>query len=134
MRSAVLASMALLLLCASSVAAADISGKWFAQVPGPNHLLLEPTFTFKVEGAKLAGTMTFPLGDQVFRLDITEGKVGGDDVSFVVASKIGNAETKWTFKGKVAGDKIEFTMEMQGGPGGGATPAEFEVTAKRVGS
>ena len=133
MRTAVFAFLALLLLCASTVAAADISGKWFAQVPGPHHLLLEPTFTFKVDGAKLTGTMTYPLGDQVYRLDISEGKVGGDDVSFVVASKVGNAETKWTFQGKVAGDKIEFTVELQGGPGG-ATPREFDVTAKRVGS
>ena len=133
MRTAVLTSMALLLLGVSTVAAADISGKWAAQVPGPNHLLLEPTFTFKVDGAKLTGTMTFPLGDQVFRLEITEGKVGGDDVSFVVVGKMGNAEIKWSFTGKVAGDKIEFTMEMQGGPGGSA-PGEYEVTAKRAGS
>ena len=133
MRTAVFAFLALLLLCASTVAAADISGKWFAQVPGPHHLLLEPTFTFKVDGAKLTGLMTYPLGDQVYRLEITEGKAGGDDVSFVVASKVGNAETKWTFQGKVAGDKIEFTMELQGGPGGDP-PAQFDVTAKRVGS
>ena len=133
MKIAVLASMALLLVCGSTVAAADISGKWLAQVPGPNHLLLEPTFTFKVDGAKLTGTMTYPLGDQVYRLDITEGKVGGDDVSFVVVGKIGNAETKWIFKGTAAGNRIEFAMEMQGGPGGG-TPAQFDVTAKRVGS
>ena len=133
MRTAVVTSMALLLLGASTVAAADISGKWLAQVPGPNHLLLEPTFTFKVDGAKLTGTMTYPLGDQVYRLDITEGKVGGDDVSFVVVGKIGNAETRWIFKGTVAGNKIEFAMEMQGGQGGG-TPAQFDVTAKRGGS
>ena len=133
MRTAVLTSMALLLLGASTVAAADISGKWLAQVPGPNHLLLEPTFTFKVDGAKLTGTMTYPLGDQVYRLDISEGKVGGDDVSFVVVGKIGNAETKWVFKGKVEGNKIEFAMEMQGGPGGSA-PAQFDITAKRAGS
>ena len=133
MRTAMLTSLALLLFGASAVAAADIGGKWLAQVPGPNHLLLEPTFIFKVDGANLTGTMTYPLGDQVFRLEITEGKAGGDDVSFMVAGKIGNAETKWIFKGKVAGNKIEFTMEMQGGPGGGA-PSEFEVTAKRAGS
>ena len=133
MRTAVYASMALLLLCAFTAAAADISGKWFAQVPGPNHLLLEPTFTFKVDGAKLTGTMTYPLGDQVYKLDVSEGKVSGDDVSFVCVSKIRDTETKWIYKGKVAGNEIEFTVEMQGGPGGGA-PVESDVTAKRVGS
>jgi hypothetical protein len=124
--------MALLLPCAFTVAAADISGKWFAQVP-EGHYLLEPTFTFKVDGAKLTGTMTFPAGDQVYRLELTEGKVDGDNVSFVVVNKEGNRETKSIYKGKVAGDKIEFTMEVQGGRGGG-TPAEVQITAKRVGS
>jgi hypothetical protein len=124
--------MALLLLCAFTVAAADISGKWFAQVP-LGHLLLEPTFTFKVDGAKLAGTMTYPLGDQVYRLELTEGKVDGDDVSFVVVNKEPNRETKSIYKGKVAGDKIQFTMEVQSGREG-STPAEYEITAKRVGS
>jgi hypothetical protein len=132
-RTAVLASMALLLLGSFPVAAADIGGKWAAQVPGPNHLLLEPTFTFNVDGAKLTGAMTFPLGDQIYRLEITEGKVSGDDVSFVVIGKLGNSEIKWIFNGKVAGNKIEFTLELQGGPGG-AAPGEFDVTAKRVGS
>jgi hypothetical protein len=124
--------MALLLLCGSTVAAADISGKWFAQVP-LGHLLLEPTFTFKVDGAKLTGTMTYPLGDQVVRLELTEGKVEGDDVSFVVVNKEPNRETKSIYKGKVAGDKIEFTLEVQSGQGGSA-PAEYDITAKRVGS
>ena len=132
MKTAVLASMALLLLCGSTVAAADISGKWFAQVP-LGHLLLEPTFTFKVDGAKLTGTMTYPLGDQVVRLEITEGKVDGDDVSFVVVNKEPKRETTSTYKGKVAGDKIEFTLEVQSGQGGSA-PAEYDITAKRVGS
>ena len=133
MRTAVYASMALLLLCVFTAAAADINGKWFAQVPGPNHLLLEPTFTFKVDGAKLTGTMTYPLGDQVYKLDVSEGKVSGDDVSFVCVSKIRDTETRWIYKGKIAGNEIEFTVEMQGGPGGSA-PVESDVTAKRVGS
>jgi hypothetical protein len=97
------------------------------------HLLLEPTFTFKVDGAKLTGTMTYPLGDSVVRLEITEGKVAGDDVSFVVVNKEPKRETTSTYKGKVAGDKIEFTLEVQSGQGGSA-PAEYDVTAKRVGS
>ena len=128
----VLMSIALLLLCAFTAASADISGKWFAQVPGPNHLLLEITFTFKVDGARLTGTASYPLGDQVYRLEITEGKIGGDDVSFIVTTKLRDAEIKWTYKGKVVGNEIEFTTELQGGPGGDA-PREFDVTAKRVG-
>ena len=131
MRTAVLTSMALL-LCSFTAAAADISGKWFAQVP-QGHLLLEITFTFKVDGAKLTGTATYPLGDDVYRLDVTDGKVEGDDVSFTTSSKFRDTAIKSVYKGKVAGNQIDFTMVMQGGPVGD-TPKEYDITAKRVGS
>jgi hypothetical protein len=119
--------MALLVVCALTAAAADISGKWVAQVPGRQGNTQETTFTFKVDGAKLTGTVTNPRGDQ----EITEGQVSGDDVSFVVVRKFQDMEMKSVYKGKVAGNEIKFTMQTQGGRGAG-TPIEF--TAKRAGS
>ena len=127
MRTVVLTTMTLLLLCAFTAAAADISGKWVAQVPGRQGNTQETTFVFKVSGATLTGTVTNPRGDQ----EITEGKVSGDDVSFMVVRKFQDMEMKSIYKGKVAGNEIKFTMEMQGGRGGGA-PTEF--TAKKAGS
>jgi hypothetical protein len=121
-----------LLLCSFTAAAADVSGKWFAQVP-QGHGLLEINFTFKVEGAKLTGTATYPLGDNVFRLEITDGKVNGDELSFTITSKYRDTDVKSVYKGKVAGDQINFTTVTQGGPVGD-TPQEYDVTAKRVGS
>ena len=48
-----------LVLAATLVAqAADITGKWTAQVPGRDGQTSEQTFTFKVEGEKLTGTTT----------------------------------------------------------------------------
>jgi len=86
-------------------------------------------------GFKFAGFSVplLALGDSVYRLEITEGKVDGDNVSFVVVNKEPKRETTSTYKGKVAGDKIEFTLEVKSGQEGSA-PAEYEITAKRVGS
>ena len=125
MRTVVLMTISLLLLCAFAATAADISGKWVAQIPGRGGNTQETTFTFKVSGGTLTGTVTNPRGDQ----EITEGKVSGDDVSFVVVRKFQDMEMKSVYKGKVAGNEIKFTMEMQGGRGGG-TPIEF--TAKKA--
>ena len=79
--------------------------------------LLEITFTFKVDGAKLTGTAAYPLGDDVYRLDVTDGKVEGDDVSFTIASKFRDTVIKSVYKGKVAGDEIEFHDGDAGRPG-----------------
>jgi hypothetical protein len=151
-RTFMLGSVTLLLLCASTVAGADISGRWRAQVPWPGRNLTDFSFTFKVDGAKLTGTATYPLGDNAYRLELMEGKVGGDDVSFVVVSKRGTTETRMIFKGKVVGAVINFTLDVPpldvppaaGGPppagqAGAPPPAApllqgGQFTAKRTGS
>jgi hypothetical protein len=43
--------------------AADVNGKWVAQVPGRQGGTQENTFTFKAEGEKLTGTVTGARGD-----------------------------------------------------------------------
>jgi len=117
-------ALALLTLLASAWAA-DVTGKWVAQVQGRNGMT-ENTFTLKADGDKLTGTLATPQGES----EITEGKVAGDEISFVIVRKFGENEMKISYKGKVAGDEITFTREFQmppggfgGGPGGGAPPA-----------
>ena len=89
-------------LAATLVAhAADITGKWTAQVPGRDGQTRETTFTFKVEGEKLTGTTTGRNGD----VPITDGTVKGD-----------------LYKGTVAGEEIKFTRQREGGD---QPPAEF---------
>jgi hypothetical protein len=124
-RTRVLMSMALLFLCGFTVTAADISGKWHAQVPWPGRNLTDFYFAFKVDGGRLTGTVTYAVGDGLSRMEIIEGKVGADDVSFAVISTQRNTEVKWVFKGKVTGAVIPFTVEMPaagapGAPGAGA--------------
>ena len=109
----------------ASAWAADVTGKWVAQTPGRDGATSETTFTLKVEGTVLTGTMTSSRGEST----ISEGKVAGDEISFVIVRKMGENEMKTLYKGKVAGDEITFTREFQmppggmGGPGGGAPPA-----------
>ena len=109
--------------------AADVSGKWVAQVPGRGGQTRETTFNFKVDGSKLTGTVSGMQGDN----PISDGKVSGDDISFTVALSFNGNDIKMTYKGKVSSDEIKFTRTVEGGGGGGGgnrPPQEF--TAKRA--
>ena len=123
-KSLLIGTIAVLAMLASAWAA-DVTGKWVAQTPGRDGATSETTFTLKVEGTVLTGTMTSSRGEST----ISEGKVAGDEISFVIVRKMGENEMKTLYKGKVAGDEITFTREFQmppggmGGPGGGAPPA-----------
>jgi hypothetical protein len=94
---------------AVTAAAADVSGKWSGQVPGRGGEGMAATFTFKVDGDKLSGTMTGPQGE----VPLQEGKVAGDKISFSTTG--GNA--KILFAGTVAGDEIKMTRTREGGQG-----------------
>ncbi len=105
------------LLLAAAGFAADVTGKWTAQVPSRNGETRETTFALKADGATLTGTVTTMQGEA----PIMEGKVDGDKISFVVESQRG----KQNYSGAVAGDEIKFKRE-----GGQGQPREF--TAKRA--
>jgi len=66
-------------LAAVSIAwAADVNGKWEAEVPGPQGQTQKQTFNFKVDGDKLTGTVSGMQGET----PISDGKVNGDEISF----------------------------------------------------
>jgi hypothetical protein len=109
-----------LFLCGLALAsvsfAADVTGKWTAQVPGRNGDQ-ETTFTFKQEGDKLTGTMNRPQGEAA----IADGKVSGESISFTVETQRG----KQNFTGTISGGEIKFKRE-----GGQGQAREF--TAKKA--
>jgi len=107
MMAAVAVAMAIL---AAVVQAADVTGKWTGQVPTRDGGTREATFNFKQDGEKLTGTMTGPQGD----IELKDGAVKGDDVSFNVALSFGGNDVKLIYKGKVAGDEIKFTRSREG--------------------
>ena len=80
--------LALMAVFSLAVLAADASGTWKASIETPNGAM-ENTFTFKVEGDKLTGTVTM---GQMGEGPISEGKVDGDDVTFDGMSEINGNE------------------------------------------
>ncbi|HWB85665.1 MAG TPA: hypothetical protein VG675_16090 [Bryobacteraceae bacterium] len=128
---AVLGAMALAFLLAGTSAAADVSGKWVANILTRMGGSQMTTFTFQADGTKLTGTMSARQGGR----EITEGKIQGDKISFVTVEKSRDTELKTLYKGKVAGDEIQFSYQLEMPPrgfGGFIPPPPMEFTAKRT--
>jgi len=103
--------------------AANVDGKWVAQVPGQGGQTREVTFNFKADGAKLTGTVSGRQGDT----PISDGTIKGDDISFTQSFEMQGNSIKLTYAGKVSGDEIKMTRKREGSD----QPAA-EFTAKRV--
>ena len=127
-------TIALLALCFVAASAADVTGKWVAQVPGRNGTQ-EMTFNLKVDGGKLTGAVVTGQGEQ----PISEGQLTGDSISFVVVQSRGGTETKTIYKGTVSGSEMKLTRTREGGRGGGGggggggRGGPTEIVAKKVG-
>jgi hypothetical protein len=114
---------ALLALFALTAMAADISGNWKATAEGPQGQM-ERTFTFKVDGNKVTGESTSSFTG---KSQITDGKIEGDTVSFVLMAKFGDQDVKLNYKGKINGNEIKFTSEVAGADG-----QTFQWVAKKM--
>ena len=114
--------MILLGLAVSTALAADVTGKWVAQVPGRQGQTMETTFNLKADGDTLTGTVATQRGES----PISNGKISGDDISFTQTLEFGGNQMKFLYKGKVSGDEIKFTREREGGQG-----RTQEFTAKK---
>lgn len=123
MKSKMFLAGAASLFLAVTTFAADVSGKWTAEVVGRNGTTTT-TFVFKVEGEKLTGTMAGPQGGEAA---IADGTVKGDEMSFNVVRSFNGNDMKLVFKGKIAGDEIKMSRTRDGAPG----PAQ-EFTAIRA--
>lgn len=102
--------------------AADVTGKWIAQIPGRDGQTRETTINLKADGEKLTGSIS---GRQGQETPISEGKVSGDTITFTVTMERGGNTIKQNYTGKVSGDQIQFKRE-----GGQGQAREF--TAKRA--
>lgn len=91
------------MVLAVSAFAADVTGKWKASFEGPNGAM-EITFDLKVDGDKVTGTASGPMGDQ----PITEGKTDGDNITFTVETD----QFKVVHKGTVSGDEMKLKVEI----------------------
>ncbi len=97
----------LALSCLVSVYAADPTGKWATTI---NTQIGDMPYTcnFKAEGDKLTGKASSQFGE----IEITEGKINGDQISFVENIKDQDMPIRIEYKGKISGDAIKFTRQV----------------------
>ena len=97
-----------------------ISGNWKTTLESPQGSL-ELTFIYKVDGAKLTGTVSSPMGSQ----EINNGIVSENNFSYAI-DMMGN---EMKFNGKLENDLIKLTMAMpEGSPQGAEGPGELKLT------
>ncbi len=115
----------------SGPSAPAIDGKW----EGAMEMMGQSTkigYEFMSDGSTLTGTTT---GPQNQKIEITNGKVEGNNISFDVPIEMGPMKMTVKYKGVLAGEILELTMEMdmpEGAPGGGQMPAIPPIRATRV--
>lgn len=114
----------LILAALVCVYAADITGKWTTQFDSQVGLQ-KYTFEFKVDGTTLTGKAISNIAGADATTELTEGKVTGDEVTFVENLNYQGMELRITYKGKISGDEIKFARQV--GDSGGE-----EFVAKRV--
>jgi hypothetical protein len=112
---------ALAALTMTAALAADVTGKWVGEMRGGPGGGMSITLNLKQDGAKLTGSIDGPGGEA---MEIQNGKVDGDKISFSVALN----DMTILHEGTVKGDEITLVVKMDGGPGEGPGP----ITLKRA--
>jgi hypothetical protein len=125
MRQSVLTLVSMVLVTAGIALAADITGKWKAEFDGPDGSKATNTFTFKLDGEKVTGSVHSSISGTDAAIE--DGTLKGDDLSFGITRNFGGSEAKFRYKGKVKGDEIALTAA---GDMGGQS-FEIQMTAKR---
>lgn len=87
--------------------AADFNGKWTAQFDTPVGTQ-KYTYEFHVDGAKVTGKALNEHGEVV----IQEGRIDGDNISFVEVANFNGMELRIVYTGKIDGDAIHFTRKV----------------------
>jgi hypothetical protein len=116
------------ILCVLTLAAvaADVSGKWTYEQQGRNGATTA-TLTLKVSGSTLTGSLDGGRGGPV---DISDGKVDGNSITFSVKRSMGGNDVVTPYKGTLDGDTLNLEFMRPGR--GGAEPTPVKVAAKRA--
>ncbi len=110
---------------ATQLPATGISGIWkseFESLIGHQQY----TFTFKQDGAKLAGKANSEAGERQRETELLEGQVNGDQIAFVEILNLQGNDIRITYTGKLSADgkEIQFTREV-------GDVAKTKIVAKR---
>jgi hypothetical protein len=114
---------AVLLLGISSAAlAADLDGKWTAEVEGRRGTVTQ-TLILKTSGSELTGSLDGGRGNAV---DISDGKIDGNNVSFKVVREFNGNQITQQYKGTLSdAGELNLSVSMGGGARGGGGGGGF---------
>lgn len=101
-----------LLLASSAAFAAPVDGKWTGSIDTPNGPA-QINYVFKADGMKLTGTSTGPDGNT---LPLKNGKIEGDKISFSLDIDFGQGPTTFNYTGVVEATQIKLHSEFMGMP------------------
>jgi hypothetical protein len=88
--------------------AQSVDGVWEGEVEGRNGM--QPvTFNLKADGATLTGKVSTRRGD----VDIEDGKIEGDQISFKTTLSFGGNTATMVYTGKVSGNEIAFKRVIE---------------------
>jgi len=88
---------------------ANVTGTWKWSFTGQNGQTFETTLKLKQDGEKLTGTVT---GRNNQEIEIKDGKVSGDEVTFTVTRERNGQTFTQKYKGKATADTIEGKIEF----------------------
>jgi hypothetical protein len=108
----VLASVLMLLVIGVTAYAADVDGTWEGVVQGPMGDI-PVSFTFKADGVKLTGTQ---IGLDGMPVQIMDGKIDGNNISFTVTFDFGGMPFMLSYKGVVSKEDIKMAGDAFGMP------------------
>jgi hypothetical protein len=100
--------------------AADIDGKWSAQVQGPRGTRTE-FLNLKSDGNTLTGSIQGGRGEGVA---ISNGMIDGDTISFTVVRQFRDNQITEQYKGTISGGQLKLTVS-------GGRRGPVEMTYKR---
>jgi hypothetical protein len=109
-----------MLLIAAPAFAAPVDGKWTGMIDTPMGAV-PVSFTFKADGAALAGSTSAPDGSET---PIKGGMVDGEKISFSVDLDFGGMPFTLSYTGVVSADQIKLTADFMGMP--------FEFVVKKA--
>jgi hypothetical protein len=140
MRKKLVLGTIVFLAVACTLMAADITGKWVAQVEGRNGAT-QVTFDLKASGSALTGTVTGGMGGgrrgggggggaaaAPAPIEISDGKIDGEKVTFSVKMDRGGRTMVTTYTGTFSGDDLKLKQTRQGRNGEQTT----DIAAKRA--
>jgi Putative esterase len=106
-----LAFAVLILALATPGGADDVAGSWQAefdtQIGRQKY-----RFELKIDGGKVTGKAISDIGGEKRETELTEGKIAGDEISFVEPLSFQGNALRIAYTGKIAGDQIRFTRRV----------------------